>query len=171
MRYLILFTIATSVLMAGCFGGSEKFDPRIPERTELTMTEPYVLNTESLDNQFSVTLENILSDVDIDYRDYETVIILSEDQFSKIADLVEITEGYKDIAYAQETLVNVHIDTINALNNIIALKDRELELYIDMWVNAENLYREESKLHRRSNILNTIKLYGSNALWIVATVL
>lgn len=49
-------------------------------------------------------------------------ILLSPVEFAKIAALAQMVVTYKEVAMEQETLINLHINTINALKEYLELE-------------------------------------------------
>lgn len=171
-KYLLYITLFFCIIFTnGCVTTSEfKIDDPLP-RLQLQHTDSYVLDTSKLDDKFYDTVSKFQSELIYEERDGQPVVIMSQDTYSKIADIVELTNGYKDITVAQENLINVYISEINSLKSLVEIKQDQAISYQKLWIASENLYNQERKIHRRDNLINDIKFFGSNILWIVVTAL
>lgn len=164
----ILSILIIPLLFLGCVTNDKKFDVKVLEPIQIDRTEVYKLDTSNIDNLFINTLEQINNDIIITTNENdETVIIMDEETFAKIADISEIAEAYQNTIDQQTDLVNVYVDEINALKELVKLERERAIIYKDLWITSNELYLQEAKLRKRDNLMNNIKFYGSNAIWLL----
>lgn len=152
----VLLAIIT-VLLASCSPG--KFDPFRPPEVNAVPTKKYEFESPFekpsapkkilLDKDFKVTT----------VREEAKYIAFDPTEFAKIVVLNKLYNAQEEIINDHVKLVNVHIETINALKDLLALKDAEVNEYISLWANAENAYREEKHTHTLDNAINKTAMY------------
>lgn len=81
-------------------------------------------------------------------------VAMSDKEFKKIVALNKLYNTQEELLEKQEDLINTHIATINALKELIELKNVESEQYYKLWKNSEQAYQQERQQHLISNIIN-----------------
>jgi hypothetical protein len=81
------------------------------------------------------------------------VVILTHDEYSKVAQLVELASTYKDIVIQQTNLINEKITIENSLKEFIRLEHSKSNLMYNMYVHSENMYRQASYDRKVDNII------------------
>jgi hypothetical protein len=120
------------------------FDPTAPYELDTSkIPKPEVLKPIFVDENFK--------EVPIDQAKF---IILSTEEYAKIAALLKYAKAYKDISKEQEHLINIYIEMINSLKELVALEQAKAAKYREMWADSENAYRQERYAHRLDNAVN-----------------
>lgn len=139
--FLILFCI-------GC--APKHFKPFQPPEIKFEKTEEYKLDLSNIkkpDKLNPIYVDDNFKEVDVEDAKF---ILLSPQEFAKIGALVQMVVTYKQVALEQETLINLHINTINALKEYVELERTKSLQYRELWVNAENNYRYEKWEHDKT---------------------
>lgn len=87
------------------------------------------------------------------------VFVLMPSEYTKINVLKELAITYKSVIFKQEELVNLKNETINELQKLLKLTERERDIALRAWENSENAYRQEKAAHHRDNIINKTGMY------------
>lgn len=96
-------------------------------------------------------------------------VAMSDKEFKKIVALNKLYNTQEELLEKQEDLINTHIATINALKELIELKNIESEQYYKLWKNAEQAYQQERQQHLISNIINrTVTVLLAAGIVIIA---
>jgi hypothetical protein len=88
-----------------------------------------------------------------------TKLILTSDEYKNIGIIMSMTKAYKETALAEEILINTHIDIINNLKELVALEQKKSKDYRELYINSENLYRQEVWEHKWDNRINGTMMY------------
>jgi PBP1b-binding outer membrane lipoprotein LpoB len=166
-RLSIIIVLILALFMGGC---ATNFEPYVPERVNFEETEAYVLDLSRIEKPTKP--QGIYLDKDMLPTPPENAVYFafSAEEFKKIMALSELFNSQQDLLKEHETLVNTHIAQINALKELIAIKDAKVEAYIQLWANSENAYRQERAEHMRDGIVNKITeaiLFGGLILLIL----
>ena len=94
-------------------------------------------------------------------------IILYAEDWAKVADLVELSQGYRKIAISQSELIKVKDKTIESLQQLVLLQQQSRDIYFENFKLADKLYKQEHKLRMRENIVHEIRFF-STVLGVVA---
>lgn len=92
-------------------------------------------------------------------KEEATYILLAPKEYSKVGAVVDLAVSYKKIVKEQEVLVNTYIKQINALKTLLELERQKVQHYQELYINAENAYRQEKYDHKFDNILNRAGMY------------
>ncbi len=154
--YLIILLILL-IFVSSC--APKKFVPFRPIEVEAKHTERYVL-----DNLFEKpsSPKQILLDKDFKVTTIKKeakYIAFEPTEFAKIVILNKIYNAQTELIKDHVALINVHIEIINAMKDLMALKNAEVNEYISLWANAENAYREERHNHKWDNAINKTAMY------------
>jgi len=88
--------------------------------------------------------------------DDANVVILEQEEYKKVAQLVILATSYKKIIEQQTVLVNNQIDINNSLKEFVELERLKSREYQNMWLDSENTYLSEKYDHKVDNVLNKI---------------
>jgi hypothetical protein len=83
-------------------------------------------------------------------------LAFTADEFKKIMALSELFNAQQELLKDHETLVNTHIDTINALKELVSIKEQMIDQYVALYAASENAYRYEKWDHNWDNANNKI---------------
>ena len=156
MKKIILF-VCLIFFFIGC--APKQFEPFQPPEIKFEKTQEYKLDLSSIkkpDKINPIYLDENFKEVSIEKAKF---ILLSPQEYAKIGALLEIAITYKKVALEQETLVNLHINTINALKEFLELERQKSLQYRELWVNAENNYRYEKWEHQKTSFFYQSGLY------------
>jgi hypothetical protein len=175
---ILLITIMVALMGCASDGQDALETYKSPEIT-FEPTLEYSLDTSKLDDLHEETLSGLLDapiyanitddgtmSLTFDDTEANAVLLYSED-YSKIADLAEITEGYRNIVMSQVELIKVKDSTIQALQQLVLLQQSSKEIYKENFVLADKLYRAEHKLRMREKVYGEIRFF-STILGIIA---
>lgn len=97
------------------------------------------------------------------------VMVLTPEEFQKIAQLVNLAVTYKQIVLQQTDLINENINTSNSLKEFVEIERLKSDAYNELWVASENQYRQEAYERRNDNFVNkAIQLFLSCGILVVA---
>jgi hydrogenase maturation factor HypF (carbamoyltransferase family) len=105
----------------------KEYKPFIPPKVEFEKTEKYVLD-----------------------------LAFTRDEFKKIMALSAGYNSQQVLLKDHEALVNTYIAEINALKELVALREQIIEQYIQLYAMSENAYRQERYEHKWDNAENKI---------------
>lgn len=152
---IILFLVLFCV---GC--GPKHFEPFQPPEIKFQETPEYKLDLSSIKKPEKIQpmyLDDNFKQVSIDKAKF---ILLTPQEYAKVGAIVEMAVTYKKIAEGQETLINLHINTINTLKEYMELERKKSLQYRELWVNAENNYRYEKWEHSKTKFFYQTGLYA-----------
>ena len=169
MKIKIVLTIL-SLFFVGCSTITVKeFKPEPLEDLTLSKTDSYTVDLtaipkpEKINNLYGVYKDDgtILIVDDALIADF---VILSEEEYSKVGQLVSLNVSYKNIIMKQEELVNENIKIINSVKELAELERKKTQEYQKLWVDSENLFRHEraelSKNDKENKFMNFISQLG-----------
>ena len=171
MKKYVILLIILSFLFVSC--APAKFEPYKPPKVEFEETERYDLDLSEFNKpekpNFIYLDENFEPVQDKNKAKYAA---LSNTELKKILELSKLYDAQIEVIKDQKDLVNIHIDQINALKELIELKQLQTEQYISLYATARNQYRQERYDHKIDNMVKNITMYlmtiGSVTLAIVA---
>ena len=161
-------TMIVSLVIIGLIGctTTKPFEPPSLQPSKFDKTEPYKLDLSALDaakpaeppKPIYAMMDQANNSVTItnDVKHANCIIFLPQ-EYAKVGSVVKYASVLKEVATQEESLINTRIDEINALKELCAIKDAQIEQYRNMYIEAMKLYTEEKKSHHRDNIRHDIK--------------
>ena len=150
-----------------------KFDP----------IEEYKLDLSKLDEKNEDAISGILStplyakvgddgslNIVFDESEANAVILYSEN-YAKISDIVEISEGYKNIAIQQSELIKVKDETIKSLQQLVLLQQESKNIYRDNFIMANKMFLQENKLRNKERILSDVRFVSTSIGFLIISML
>ena len=177
MKTKIIFCIVLLFLFVSC--SPKQFSPYKPPDLKLQPT-PNVNIKDDIENlpkpeKLKVIYVKKISDNSfevVERSEESTHILLAPREYAKVGAIVKLAKTYKEIILISEGIVNTYIDEINALKELSALEREKVISYRELWVNSENMYRQEKFEHDKDNIINKGGMYlitmGSILLFLLA---
>jgi len=150
VSYSIIIVIL--VVLSSC--APAKFTPAPSPKVEFSSTEPYKIDLSNIPKPEVLKPIFMNKDFKETTPDKAEYIVLVPKEYAKIAALVKLCKAYKEIIKEQEFLVNTHIDINNALKEYLELEKQKSEAYKELWVDSENMYRQERYYHKLDNAIN-----------------
>ena len=158
------------LLLIGLFAIScapAPFKPFKPEPIEFEKTPPYsvkedldkIPKPEPLKRMYVKKISDTTYEV-VTVKEEATHIMLAPAEYAKVGALVKLAKTYKGVALDQEVLINSYIEQINALKELLAMEQRKVEVYRELWISSENAYRREKWEHDWDNRFHKAGLYG-----------
>lgn len=143
-----------------CIGCAPKaFVPFEPPQIQFEKTQEYKLDLSSIKKPEKISpifVDDNFKEVSVDEAKF---VLLSPSEYAKVGAIVQMAVTYKQISTEQETLINLHINTINALKEYLEMERQKSLQYRELWVNAENNYRYEKWEHDKSSFFYQTGLY------------
>lgn len=141
-----------------------KFDPI--EEYKLDLSKLDEKNEDSISGVVgSQLLANVGDDgslnIVFDETEANAVVVYSE-QWAKVADLVEISEGYRSVAVSQAELIKVQQQTIKSLQQLVLLEQQSRDIYRSNFITSNKLYLQEHKLRMREKLSNDIRFFTTS---------
>lgn len=78
-------------------------------------------------------------------------LAFSASEFKKIMALSASYNDQREMLESHEDLVNVYISEINALKELLAVREQIINQYIELYTMSENAYRQERYEHKWDN--------------------
>ena len=161
---IVILIVTIIVLMIGC--APAEFKPFKPPDIYYDRVDPYdiqitldnIPKPEKLKPLYVVVVKDKVEVVTKE-SGRATHILLVPKEYAKVGGLVKLAGTYKKIAIEQELLINTYIDQINALREMVKLEREKALMYRELWVQSENVYRQEVAEHKRDNWLNRGAMY------------
>jgi hypothetical protein len=150
MKKLFLM-IAALLLLVSC--APAQYKPFVPPEVKFEKTQPYVLDLSVLkkpERPNYIVLDSDMKPVAETSKEAK-YLAFSTAEFKKI---MALSAGYNDqreLLQSQEDLVNVYISEINALKELLAVREQILKQYIELYALSENAYRQERYEHKWDN--------------------
>lgn len=174
MKKSILFItllISISFLISGC--GPAKFEPYKPPKLDIEKVEEYNPDLSGLKKPEKPNFIYLDENFDkVDDKSKAKYAALSNEELKKILNLSNLYNTQQEVIKDQKELVNIRIRQINALKEIVELKEYQMDQYISLYANARNDYLQERYENKMSNLLNrtvmSIVTIGSITLAILA---
>jgi len=165
MRKYLIYIMITCFLFMNC--APVEFIAAKPKPLNLAKADVYDIQSElakiskpkRIVRRYAKFNEDKTQLVFVDDPKEADVFILVPTQYGKINQLKELAITYKSIIIKQEKLINLKNETINELQKILQLTERERDVAISAWENSENAYRQEKAEHKRDNFVNRATMY------------
>lgn len=149
-RYIITLLLALSLISCA----PAKFVPQKSLDIKFDKTPEYKLDLTKIPKPDP--LKPMFVDENFEETDSANAryIVLTPNEYAKIAALVKLTIAYKEISKEQEALVNSYIRNINSLKELVELDQIKIQQYRELWVDSENMFRQEVYDHKVDNAIN-----------------
>ncbi len=155
-RLIVLFFIA--LFLGGTIAcAPSDYKPYVPPKVSFDKTEAYVLDLTKIKKpdkpnyiMLNAQMQPIAEGEDPKY------LAFTREEFKKIMALSELYNAQQELLTDHEILVNTHIETINALKEVIAIKEQMIDQYVALYTASENAYRYEKWDHNWDNVNNKI---------------
>jgi hypothetical protein len=137
----------------------KEYKPFIPPKVEFEKTEKYVLDLSALqkpDKPNYVALGPDFKPITAENPGEAKYLAFTRDEFKKIMALSAGYNSQQVLLKDHEALVNTYIAEINALKELVALREQIIEQYIQLYAMSENAYRQERYEHKWDNAENKI---------------
>lgn len=150
VRIIVTFLLAVSLISCA----PAKFVPKKEIQIKFDTTPPYELDLSKIPKPDP--LKPMFVDKDFKETDKANAkyIVLTPKEYAKIAALLKLTKAYKEISKEQEALVNSYIRNINSLKELVELDQAKIGHYRSLWVDSENMFRQEVYDHKVDNTIN-----------------
>lgn len=150
----ILFGILFAMLvsMVGC--APAPYKPFVPPEVTFEKTPEYVLDLSSLkkpDKPKYVILDANMDPVTAENPNEAKYLAFTKEEFKKIMALSASYNDQREMLQSHEDLVNVYISEINALKELVAIREQVIKQYIELYAMSENAYRQERYEHKWDN--------------------
>ena len=147
LTYLALFLFLLTSCAPAQIKPAEMFQPQFQK------TPPYEVNLDlpKPDKIVPIYVDDNFQETTIDKAKF---VVLAPKEYAKVAALLKLAKNYKAIAKEQQVLVNIHIDTINALKEYVALEQAKARAWQELAVHWENTYNREAYYHKVDNAIN-----------------
>jgi len=177
MRVKIVLCIILFFLFVSC--SPKTFTPYKPPDLKLNPTPSYNIKND-LDNipkpsklvPMYVKKTSESNYEIVEFSSEATHILLTPHEYAKVGAVVKLAKTYKEIVLINESVVNTYISEINALKELSALEREKTISYRELWVNSENMYRQEKYEHKTDNMINKGGMYlitlGSILIFLLA---
>jgi len=168
-KYVII--LLSIFIFAGC--APKQFEPYEPPKIEFEETEQYSPDFSELKKPDKPDFIYLDSDFEqVDSPNKAKYAALANNDLKKILTLSKLYDAQLNIINDQTDLVNIHVDQINALKELVKMKEYQMEQYISLYATAQNRYLQEQYDHRLSNLKKDVTMYimtiGAIAIAIVA---
>jgi len=157
MRKFIITLVCIIALLYGC--APSEYKPYVPPKVEFEKTEKYILDLSALqkpDKPNYVALDKDFQPVTAENPGQAAYLAFTRDEFKKIMALSASYNAQRELLTDHEDLVNVYIAEINALKELVALREQIILQYIELYAMSENAYRQERYEHKWDNAENKI---------------
>lgn len=159
MKKIICLLCIVLFLISGC--GPKLLEPDYfkPQPIEFEKTQSYELDLSSIpkpDPIEPIFVDEKFKKVSASEAKY---VLLVPSEYNKIDALLELAIGYKKIAIKEAALINVNIDIINSLKEFIEIERQKAEMYREMWINSENMFRLERHEFQKEKIRNNVEQF------------
>ena len=151
VKKLLVLLLSITFLTASC--APAKFVPYTPPIVKFEKTPPYKVDLTSIikpDKAVKIWMDKDFKEVPKNEAKY---LVLTNSEYAKYVAQLKIKGTYKSIIKEQEVLINIYIDTINALKEYVALEKVKAEEYRALWADSENAYRQERYYNEMNNLL------------------
>lgn len=165
MKSIVYFTCLIMVMFSISCASTKPFEAPKLEPAKFEPTEKYKLDLTPLENakptppvpvyavmdekKQTITITN-------DPKNANSVVFTTA-EYAKVGSVIKIAATYKEVAIQEEALINLRIDEINSLKQLVAIKDAQIAVYRDMYMESMKLYNEERRQHHRDNVRHDIK--------------
>lgn len=118
------------LLCIGC--APKQFEPFQPPEIKFEKTQEYKLDLSSIKKPEKISpifVDDNFKEVSIDEAKF---VLLSPSEYAKVGAIVQMAVTYKKISTEQETLINLHINTINALKEYLEMERQKSLQYREL---------------------------------------
>lgn len=143
------------LFFVGC--APSQFTPTRPPDLQFDKTESYTIDLDKIPKPEvlkPIFLDEDMNKIPEEQADQAAYILLVPSEYAKVGALVKLAKTYKSIIKDQEVLINANIDIINSLKEYAELERMKAQAYRDLWVDSENLYRQERYQRKVDNAVN-----------------
>ena len=165
MKTKILLILCLFFLFASC--APRQFTPYKPTDLKIEPTPSYNIKSdlESIPKPDKLVPMYVKKTSETNFEVVEdsskaTHILLAPEEYAKVGAVIKLAKTYKEIVLINESVVNTYVNQINALKELSALEREKVISYRELWVNSENMYRQEKFEHKTDNIINRIGIYA-----------
>ena len=153
----ILICLAIGLILCGCNTVSEIDKPLAPIVFE--KEEPYALDTSKLIESDPPSMMLMIQDSSGNIRptregETATYVVMSYDDSKKIAALVDIKNGYKNVSKEQAALINIERNKLASIKEMMEIERQNRQNERQLRVDVEKAYKDERKDHKWDNIVN-----------------
>jgi hypothetical protein len=153
----ILTLIAILFMLVSC--APAPYKPFVPPEVKFEKTQPYVLDLSELKKPGKpnyVALDANMRPITAGNPGTARYLAFSKAEFKKIMALSAAYNDQTELLQSHEDLVNVYISEVNALKELVALREQIIKQYIQLYSMSENAYRQERYEHQWDNAESTI---------------
>jgi len=151
MKKVLVYLTLFLFLLTSCAPAKvipvKRFDPKFertpPYEVSIDLPKPDKIVPIYVDENFQRTT-----------IDKAKFVVLAPAEYAKVAAIVKLAKNYKAIAKEQQVLVNIHIDTINALKEYVALEQAKFRAMEELSVHYQNAYNQEAYYHKLDNAIH-----------------
>ena len=153
-KWLILLILFFSVACA-----TPQTKESIDSKLTFEKTPEYSLDLSKIEKpqklvpQYARIENNVIAFVS---KDQATHIVLVPEEYSKVAELLNVTITYKSIIKEQEILINTYIAEINSLKELLAIQQEINNQYKQLWTNSEKAYQQQKQDYDKQSWMNKI---------------
>ena len=148
----ILTLIAMLFMLISC--APAPYKPFVAPEITFEKTAPYVLDLSELKKPGKpnyVALDAMMRPITSENPGEAKYLAFSKSEFKKIMALSTAYNDQRELLQSHEDLVNVYISEINALKELVALREQIIKQYIELYAMSENAYRQERYEHKWDN--------------------
>jgi hypothetical protein len=148
----LLLLIAAFVMIVSC--APAQYKPFVAPEVKFEATQPYVLDLSALKKPgkpIYVALDAGMRPITSENPGEAKYLAFSKSEFKKIMALSAAYNDQRELLESHEDLVNVYISEINALKELVALREQIIKQYIELYAMSENAYRQERYEHKWDN--------------------
>lgn len=130
------------------------YKPFVPPEVKFEKTAPYVLDLSALKKPGKptyVALDANMRPITVDNPGEAKYLAFTKDEFKKIMALSAAYNDQREVLESHEDLVNIYISEINALKELVALREQIIKQYVELYALSENAYRQERYEHKWDN--------------------
>lgn len=149
---IILVIFIGYAVLNGC--APAPYKPFTPPKVEFEKTPAYVLDLSSLkkpDKPNYVMLDAGMRPITSENPGEAKYLAFSKSEFKKIMALSAAYNDQREMLESHGDLVNVYISEINALKELLAVREQIINQYIELYTMSENAYRQERYEHKWDN--------------------
>lgn len=154
-KFLLL--VAAFVMLVSC--APSPYKPFVTPEIKFEKTPEYVLDLSVLKKPgkpIYVALDAGMRPITSENPGEAKYLAFSKSEFKKIMALSAAYNDQRDVLEGHADLVNVYINEVNALKELLAIREQILNQYMEMHTLSENMYRQERYEHKWDNAENKI---------------
>lgn len=144
MKWFWFTLLVFTIFLSGCgWIGPKEFNPESPQPLSIEKQEKYNINLSKLKKPESLNPKFVNKNFEEVLPENATYVLFNPKEFDKVRVIVKLAKTYKEVVEKQEELINTKIRIINKYQEQLELEREKAIEYRDLWVNTENLRREE----------------------------